>query len=68
MKVIFSSSDIISISLLKSVLYRNDIAFYCFDENINCMHGGINAFPIRMAVLDRDLDDALMIVNDLFGK
>ena len=57
-----------NVCYLKSVLYRNDIVFYCFDENINCMHGGINAFPIRMAVLDCDLDDALIIVNDLFGK
>ncbi len=68
MKVIFSSSDKISITILKSLLERDGIKFFCFDENIGSVHGGINAFPVRIAVLDSEVDMALINVKYLFSK
>ena len=68
MKVIFSSCDRISILLLKASLKQDDIKFFVFDENICNIQGGIDVFPIRLAVLDSEVDKALITVNDLFGN
>ncbi len=68
MKVIFSSTDKISISILKSLLEQDGIKFFCFDESINSMQGGIDAFPIRIAVPDFEIDKALITLNYFFSK
>ena len=68
MKVIFSSCDRISILLLKASLKQSNIKYFVFDENICNIQGGIDAFPIRLAVLDFDVDKAVITVNELFGN
>ena len=68
MKVIFCSCDRISILLLKASLKQDNIKFFCFDENICDIQGGIDIFPVRLAVPDSDLDRALITVNELFGN
>ena len=68
MKVIFSSCDRISILVLKACLKQDNIKFFVFDENICNIQGGIDAFPIRLAVLDSEVDKAVITVNDLFGN
>ena len=68
MKVIFSSCDRISILLLKTSLKQDNINFFCFDENISNVQGGIDAFPVRLAVADSEVDKALITVNALFGN
>ncbi len=68
MKVIFSSCDRISILLLKALLKQDNIKFFCFDENICNIQGGIDVFPIRVAVLDSEVDRALITLKELFGN
>ena len=68
MKVIFCSCDRISILLLKASLKQDNIKFFCFDENICDIQGGIDIFPVRLAVPDSEVDRALITVNELFGK
>ena len=68
MKVIFCSCDRISILLLKASLKQDNIKFFCFDENICDIQGGIDIFPVRLAVPDSDVDWALITVNELFGN
>ena len=68
MKVIFCSCDRISILLLKASLKQENIKFFCFDENICDIQGGIDIFPVRLAVPDSEVDRALITVNELFGN
>ena len=68
MKVIFCSCDRISILLLKASLKQDNIKFFCFDENICNIQGGIDIFPVRLAVPDSEVDKALITVNELFGN
>ena len=68
MKVIFCSCDRISILLLKASLKQDNIKFFCFDENICNIQGGIDIFPVRLAVPDSEVDRALITVNQLFGN
>ena len=68
MKVIFCSCDRISILLLKASLKQDNIKFFCFDENICDIQGGIDIFPVRLAVPDSEVDRALITVNELFGN
>ena len=68
MNVIFCSCDRISIFLLKASLKQDNIKFFCFDENICDIQGGIDIFPVRLAVPDSEVDRALITVNELFGN
>ena len=54
--------------LLKASLKQDNIKFFCFDENICDIQGGIDIFPVRLAVPDSEVDRALITVNELFGN
>ena len=47
---------------------QDNIKFFCFDENICDIQGGIDIFPVRLAVPDSEVDRALITVNELFGN
>ena len=64
MEVILRSNNIVQICFAKGLLCSEGIEFFVFDDNMSFLEGSINAFPIRLMVLENHFAEAQIILSE----
>lgn len=64
MKELMRTNNIAAIAFAKALLDGEGIDCFEFDVNMSVFEGSIGVLPRRVMVLDRDLDEARIVLRD----
>jgi hypothetical protein len=64
MRILAEGLDPVRLSFLLALLADAGIEALALDQHVSALHGGIGAFPGRLAVRDGDHDSALAVLRE----